>query len=137
MSLNRFPRMRQRILKGTIVALLVSASAIGLLSLWIELTVKTVCEKAVRQHSGDEVQALIACVESEGHSYHEKNRAIWALGQLGNKHALPPLKSHLTGQPCNHERDGFCQGELQESIQKLEAGSFNLPASLWRAVVMR
>ena len=137
MSLQVSSRMKRRLLKGTGIALLVSVIAIVLLSLWIELTVQRVCEKALREHPGDRVQALIACVDSREYSYHERNRAIWALGQLGDRRALPSLKDHLTGQPCDHERDGFCQGELKDAIQKLEGGRFNLPAVLWRGVVMR
>jgi hypothetical protein len=105
------------------------------LSLWVEVTYKQICEEAMREHPGDRMHALIACVESEECSYHEKNRAFWALAHLGDKRALDPLQSHLTGEPCNHEADGFCQGELKEAIELIDADQFNLPAFLWRRIL--
>ena len=45
------------------------------------------------------------------------------------------LRKHLTGEPCDHENDVCCQGELKEAIHKLEANNFNLPAFLWRGIL--
>jgi len=66
--------------------------------------------------------------------YRANNHAIWALGQLGDKRALPFLKSLLTGEPCDHETN-LCQGEIKEAIQKLERNQFNLPKFLWRRIL--
>ena len=68
------------------------------------------------------------------HLYKANNRYIWALGQLGDKRALPFLKSLVTGEPCDHETN-LCQGEIQEAIQKLETNQFNLPKFLWRGIL--
>ena len=130
-------RWKKRLLKGTVAALLAGAVAVVLLSLWIEMTVKSICDKAVRKHYGNRMPALIACVESKACSYHEKNDALWTLGQLGDRRALPALRKHLTGKRCDHDREGFCQGELKETIQQLEANQFNLPAFLWRGILDR
>ena len=137
MSLKPSSQLQRRLLKGTGVALFVAAVAIVLVSLWIEMTYKSICDKAMREHSRDRMHALIACVESKACSYREKNRTFWALGQLGDRRALPSLRKHFTGKPCDHDSEGFCQGELKEAIQKLEASQFNLPAFLWRGILDR
>ncbi len=81
------------------------------------------------------MQALIACVESDDCSYHERNRALWALGHLGDGRATPILRNRLTGASCDHEGDGYCQSELKEAVDKLDDGEFNLPEFLWRGIV--
>jgi len=68
------------------------------------------------------------------HRYSANNHAFWALGQLGDKRALPFLRKLLTGEPCDHETN-LCQGEIQEAIQKLERNQFNLPKFLFRGVL--
>jgi hypothetical protein len=135
MSLKPSSRMKRRFLKWTGIALLAAAVGIVLLSLGIELGVQKVCKAATQKRPGERIHALLVCVESNESSYHEKCRALWALGQLGDRRALPSLKKHVTGKPCDHENDVCCQGELQEAIQKLEASQFNLPAFLWRGIL--
>ena len=71
----------------------------------------------------------------DAHLYRRNNRAIWALGQLGDPRALPFLRSLATGQPCDHETN-ICQGEVSKAIQK--AGTqliLNLPEFLWPDIV--
>lgn len=137
MPLKLSPQWKRRLLRGTGITLLAAAIAIVLLSLWIETTYNSICDGAMREHSGARVNALMACVESEECSYHEKNRALWALGQLGDRSVLPSLRGQLTGKPCDHQRDGLCQGELNEAIEKLDSSQFNLPAFLWRGLLDR
>ena len=137
MSLKPSSRPKGRLLKWTGIALLAAAVGIVLLSLGIELGVQKVCKAATQKHPGERIHALLAWVESKESSYHEKCRALWALGQLGDRGALPSLREHLTGKPCDHDGEGFCQGELKEAIQKLEASQFNLPAFLWRGILDR
>ena len=93
---------------------------------------------ATQKYPGDKVEALIMLVESKengyrAHRYRAKNHALWALGQLGDKRALPSLKKLVTGEPCDHETN-LCQGEIKEAIHKLETNGFNLPKFLWRGV---
>jgi len=139
MSLKSTSRLRRILLKGILIVLLVCVVVITLLSLWIELHVKKTCEMATRKYPGDKVEALIMFVESKengyrAHRYRANNHAFWALGQLGDKRALPFLRKLLTGEPCDHETN-LCQGEIQEAIQKLERNQFNLPKFLWRGVL--
>jgi hypothetical protein len=139
MLLKSTPRLRRILLKGTPILLLVCATAIVLFSLSIELGVKQVCVMATRAYPGDKVDALMRCVEPNETSYDaqvysENNHVFWALGQLGDKRALPFLRDLLTDEPCDHETN-LCQDELMESIQKLEGNRFNLPAFLWRGIL--
>ena len=135
-SKSRLPRI---LLKGILIVLIVCVVGIVLLSLSIELYIKKLCEEATQKYPGDKIEALMMSVETEkyGYSadiYSANNHIFWALGQLGDKRALPFLKNLSTGQPCDHETN-LCQGEIQEAIQKLEKNGFNLPAFLFRRVL--
>ena len=89
------------------------------ISLSIGLGVKAISSTAMNQHTGDRVEALIAHVKCETCSLGERNRAVWALGQLGDERALPVLDRYFTGKPCDHSR-GLCQRELKNAIKLLE-----------------
>jgi hypothetical protein len=139
MSLKSTSRLRKILLKGILIVLLVCVLVVISLSLWIELGVKKTCRMAALKYPGDKVEALIMFAESKENGYRQniyraKNHALWALGQLGDKRALPSLKKLLTGRPCDHETN-LCQGEIQEAIRKLERNQFNLPKFLWRGVL--
>ena len=67
-------------------------------------------------HPGDDVAALIAYVQSEGHGLRNRNRAIWALGQARDERAAPALEAFVTGTECNHSRF-LCQYELEKAIK--------------------
>ena len=118
------------IVKGTalmVVALLGAFLAIGLS---IGSGVRDASAASVAAYGGDRVDALISVVNSPAHSLHERNRAVWALGQLGDERALPVLERYVTGQPCDHAR-GICQHELSKAI-RLCRGAKNISAFLWR-----
>ena len=94
---------------------------------------------ATQKYPGDKVEALMMSVELKeygynAHLYSANNRAFWALGQLGDKRALPFLRNLLTGEPCDHETN-LCQGEIKEAIQRLESNQFNLPKFLFRGIL--
>jgi hypothetical protein len=92
--------------------------------------VKEISAEAVQQHPGERVEALIAYVKSENHSLRQRNLAVWALGRIGDRRALPVLKQYYTGGPCDHD-NCLCQHELQKAI-KLCQGSLNATAWLPR-----
>lgn len=94
------------------VVLLAGAAAIAL---WIQTDVRRTTDMAVREYPGDGVQALIAYVDTEDHPLADRNRAVWALGQMREPRALPVLERHYTGQPCDHARM-LCQYELKKAI---------------------
>lgn len=99
----------------------------------IGYNVKRHCELAQRRYGGECVDALINQVADEANQF-GKNGAIWALGQLGDKKALPFLGKYDNGQPLpEHEswNEGISQYELRKAIKLLKSG-FNLSAFIWR-----
>ena len=139
MSKKSILRLLSILFNGALTVLMACAIVIFLLCLWVEVHLKEVCTKATQKYPGDKVEALMKFVDTEETSYsadlyRANNHAFWALGQLGDKRALPFLRNLLTGEPCDHETN-LCQGEIQEAIQILERNQFNLPKFLWRPVL--
>ena len=96
----------------------------------IRSSVKDISAQAVQEYPGDRVESLMAYVESENHSLRQRNRAVWALGQIGESRALPVLEKFRTGKPCNHGTT-LCQRELVRAIEGCK-GAFNATAWLPR-----
>jgi hypothetical protein len=85
---------------------------------------------ALYAQPGDRVLALMAYVESPTHALPARNRAVWALGQLGDARALPVLEKHFTGGECDHDR-ALCQRELRKALRLCRGGT-NISAWIWR-----
>ena len=96
----------------------------------IRSSVKQIGAMAVEQYPGDRIDALIKYVESQDHPLRQRDRAVWALGQIGDERALPTLQKYYTGGPCDHTSQ-LCQHELEKAV-KLCSGSFNATAWLPR-----
>ncbi|MCU0639952.1 MAG: hypothetical protein MUF59_08795 [Candidatus Krumholzibacteria bacterium] len=92
--------------------------------------VDSISEKALRDHPGDKVAALMALVESDQHTYHDKNHAVWALGQLGDPRALPLLRKYYTGAESGDDTS-LSQYELGKAIELCD-GETNIGAFIWR-----
>jgi len=93
----------------------------------IGLDVNQRCEVAQDKYNGDCVDALISYLKDENNSYKSRNSAIWALGQIGDKRALPVLESYYTGnipkkEPINNT---ISQYELKKAIN-LTSGGLNI-----------
>jgi len=92
----------------------------------IHAGVKSACIQAKQKHDGDCVESLIAFIKSETSTLREKNRAIWALGQLADKKALPFLEemneSIPPKTPCNHDEQ-ICQYEIEKAIKWCRQGN--------------
>lgn len=112
------------------MVLAVGLAGFVILSLRIGADVRATARTARKHHPGDDVSALIRYAEESTHSFQARNRAVWALGQLGDPRALPHLKQYYTGEPCDHEK-GLCQRELGKAIELLEGG-LNATALVWR-----
>jgi len=98
--------------------------------------VKATCLKAQREYEEDCVNSLIKLVQSDKKTFRERNTAIWALGQLADKRALPALKSLYTGKipPKESFSQTLSQYELKKAIQWCEKGNatswmYRLPLS--------
>lgn len=87
------------------------------LTWWIQGEAHKVAARSMTEHPGDEVTSLIAFVESTQHSLGERDRAVWALGQLAEPRALPVLERFRTGDPCDHATF-LCQYELEKAIAR-------------------
>ena len=100
---------------------------------WIGYEVKNQCQMAQYKYKGDCVEVLIAVLKDEKNTYHQRNDAIWSLGQLGDKRALPVLKSFYTGKIPAREpyNKMISQYELRKAIN-LAGGGINISAFIWR-----
>ena len=88
--------------KKRIIFIVVAAGAVLIFTLFglslveIYSSVKARCDVARHEFGGDSVEALMALIESDTSSFKEKKDAIWALGQLGDKRAVPFLEKLIT-----------------------------------------
>lgn len=99
-------------------------------SLVIGRQVESAIAAAQLRHDGEPVAALIAAATDGELELAQRNRAIWALGQLGAPEAVPVLESLRTGEPCDHEH-AVCQREVAKGLDGCR-GSFNAGAIVWR-----
>ncbi|HSV95171.1 MAG TPA: hypothetical protein VLH94_04355 [Spirochaetia bacterium] len=101
---------------GAIVILL---TILMITSFIIDSSVNKNCRKAQNKYGGSCVSSLISTVkDKENNSFRERNTAIWTLGRLRNREALPLLLSFYTGIiPEKEPYDkGISQYELKKAI---------------------
>ena len=118
---------------GLALCLIVPAAGYLAASWSIGAGVRSIGDTALRYYPGessDRVAALMALVESEERGIRERNRAIWALGQLGDPRALPVLEKHYRGGETE-ERGELSQYELKKAVA-LCKGATNISALVWR-----
>ena len=111
-------KVRKIIATGALVLLLCAAGGLGLIRWSIQSSLDKWCSiaQASHPHPGDDVSSLMAYVQSDAHSWIERNHAVWALGQARDTRALPVLESHYTGEACDHDHR-LCQHELYKAIK--------------------
>jgi len=129
-SSSRLAVVKKVLVYGTLSCLAFLLIAFVMICFSIRSGVKEISAEATQQYPGDRIEALITYVKSENRSLRQRNRAVWALGQIGDKRALPVLTESYTGGPCDHD-SRLCQGELQKAIKKCKSG-FNATAWLPR-----
>jgi len=127
---RQFAIVKKVLVYETLSCLAVLLILFVMVSWSIRSNVKSICDEATQEHAGDRIEALMAYVNSENHTHRKRNRAGWALGQIGDERALPVLERFYIGQPCNHDTS-LCQRELGRAI-KLCKGGLNLTAWLPR-----
>ena len=95
--------------------------------------VKNQCKIVQEEYKEDCVGALMKLIEDEATGYGEKNSAVWAFGQIGDKRALPFLKKYYTGNKKDRTKwnEELSQYELYKAIKLLNDG-FNVTAFIWR-----
>jgi hypothetical protein len=85
---------------------------------FIELRTMDFSRTAMRHFPGDRTEALIKLVACEKCSIEDRNHAVWTLGQLREKRALPVLASYKTHRRCDHTRE-ICQYELDKAMARM------------------
>lgn len=83
--------------------------------------VREISARATQEYSGDRVEALIKYVQSEEHGLRNRNKAVWALGRIGDERALSMLEKFYVGEPCDHNKH-LCQYELRKAIDLCKGG---------------
>ncbi|QGY42965.1 hypothetical protein GM418_04620 [Maribellus comscasis] len=92
------------------------------LRIWIWSDANQFAKKASEKFNTDKTAALLSYIDSNEITIKEKNKAVWALGVLNEKEALPQLEMLYTGDTCDHD-DAICQYELYKAIHKIK-GNF-------------
>ena len=131
MSINKI--LKNIFLYGLIPGFVLLVFAYGLACWDISAGVKSIYQEAQEIYPGTKVSALMEYVDSEDQNLRKRNRAVWALGQLGDPMALPVLLKYYSGSPCDHT-EFLCQHELKKAI-KLCQGAVNASAWTWRKSV--
>ena len=114
--------MRRKASAIAAVLLLLALGAYATLFASIHADVTDTARSAMARYAGDRVQALSALVECESCSLRDRNRAVWALGQLRDRRALPVILRQRTGAECDHTA-GLCQREIRKAIDAIESRS--------------
>ncbi len=118
---NGFVKAKKALIYGIPTSLIIFL-IIFVWACWsIRTSVKEISTQAVTEYSGDRVEALIAYMQSEKHSLRNRNRAIWALGRIGDGRAFSVLEKFHSGESCDHNKY-LCQHELKKAINLCKGG---------------
>lgn len=89
---------------------------------WIKHEANELANETSVAFEKDKIESLLEVIDSKNYTLKEKNNAIWALGVLKDKKALPILEALHTGEECNHDKE-LCQYEIHKAILKIK-GNF-------------
>ncbi|MFB3829631.1 MAG: hypothetical protein ACE15B_22860 [Bryobacteraceae bacterium] len=101
------------------IAAAVLALALFALQMFIHVDAALAGREAARRFGGDRVMALAQAVGCDSCPLKQRNHAVWALGEIGDRRALEALRKHYTGAKCDHSTR-LCQYELDKAIRKIE-----------------
>jgi hypothetical protein len=89
--------------------------------------VKSACLEAQKEYEEDCVNSLELVLTSDEKTFGQKNTAIWALGQLADKRALPLLERLYTGNIPKKESwdEVISQYELSKAIKWCRQGNIS------------
>jgi HEAT repeat protein len=122
--------LKEALAYGVLVCLTFVFVAFVCVRVSIRSSVEETARLAVDHYPGDRIEALMEYADSSDHSLTQRNRAVWALGQIGDKRALPLLEKYWTGKPCEHDTT-LCQREVAKAMKACK-GTVNAPAWLFR-----
>jgi hypothetical protein len=114
---------RLLIILGAGLILLFFGAALGIF-LWIGHDVKENIKIAKSQYPGKAEDALIAYLLDSIHSPRDRTHlAVWTLGQIHSKKALPVLRKFYRNDPkgltCKHNTE-LCQYGIYKAIRTIE-----------------
>ncbi len=107
-----------------------AAVAFVAIGLMIGAGVRGAVAEAQARHPGEPIAALMAVASADDLAPAVRNRAIWALGQLGRSEAVPMLQSLVAPGPCDHD-SSVCRYEVEKAIAAC-SGTRNIGAVVWR-----
>lgn len=111
---------------GMLIALATVLVLYGTGSRMVFKGVQKYAHEAQATYGGTPVRALIAQVEDEGASFDARNSAVWALGQLGDKRALPALYKLDTAEVQHPPYDStkyIVQYSVEKAIKQIKGFS--------------
>jgi hypothetical protein len=114
-----------------LIIILLFAISIGYSFHSIFRGVKDITYQAKSKFGNDNVQALISLANSNEFSFKLRNRAIWALGQIGDKRALPTLNrlnSKIPQTKQQNPNNELVRYTIEKSINQINC---NLIVTRW------
>lgn len=121
--------MNRKKLKKIIIFLSIAVVCVIILSIIVSFHaiytgVKRICVQAKEEYAQDCITSLVLLIKSDEHTTKEKIHAIWALGQLADKRALPYLNEFRKKFDCeaDPERSKLCY-ELLKALKWCEHGN--------------
>ena len=105
--------------------------------IWIGHGIKDRISIAKLQYSGIAEDALIAYLQDTAHTPQKRSDvAIWTLGQIRSKKALPILKGLYKDDPLGktckgHHNTVLCQYEIHKAIVSIERGWLGAKEKNW------
>ncbi|MBN2088194.1 HEAT repeat domain-containing protein [candidate division KSB1 bacterium] len=126
---------KKLLLRGSLAVLFVLIVVFAGASYIIINEVETICFKTQKMFPGDAVESLTSALKSENLSIREKNQVIWALGEIGDKRAIPVLRTLETGEMCDKPCDTnqkICQYGIRKSIRFCEG--INVIRPVWQII---
>lgn len=121
---------RKWAIRVTAIVFIALFGFIILAELMIGLGARKFTQIAQGRFPGDRVVALMSMVECESCSMRDRNHAVWTLGQLADRRALPVLEKYYTGEKCDHSNK-ICQYELEKALRLVRKG-YNYQMPFWR-----
>ena len=111
-------RHRRRLATLAVLAVCVCGAALVFFLQIRDASIQEITQASQQVHGGDPIDALAATATSEAFTLRDRNRAIWALGELRDELALPCLHELHVQEECDHERL-VCQREVRKAIRKI------------------
>jgi len=122
---------------GILIAGFVGAAVLafaGMTFSHLHSSVKSICLTAKNEYRKDCVSSLIETVKSEKYLFRERNKAIWALGQIADQKALPflnELHRSLPEQKVDSDR-GLSKYEVEKAIKWCSGEKTNITSWMYR-----